>query len=285
MRSLWLVAGQTFRECRRRRVFLIIPVATAGFFALYSLGVYYAFRTTGGVVNLGAGLVDARALTGASLLGLAMFVILFLGSALGIFLTFTTVRGDAEHGLVQPVVVRPIARHGVLLGRFVGAGIVCVGYVLTLYAGAVLITGLRGSWWPDPLIVPGIELALGVLVVIALSLLGSVFLTSIANGIGMFMIYGAGLLAGLLGQLGDVLGSPGLERTGVIATWALPFEALYQSGLDSLTAGATGLTRVIVQLGPLGGARPAGAGLLLWVAAYVAGALGIAILAFRRRDL
>src|SRR5258707_5333091 len=46
-----------------------------------------------------------------------------------------------------------------------------------------LITGLTGHWYPDQVAWPGFELAGGVLVVIALSLLGSVVLSSTANGI------------------------------------------------------------------------------------------------------
>ena len=285
MNATWVIARHTFRECGRRRVFIVVPVVTAAFVGLFALGTHYAFRSTSGTVRFGIGLVDARALTGATLVGLSMFVTLFLGAALGIFLTFSVVRGDAEQGLLQPLVVRPVARAGLLVGRFVGASVICVAYVLFLYAACVLITGVIGRWWPDPLVGPGLSLAAGVMVVIALSLLGSVFLSSLTNGIAMFMVYGAGLLAGLLGQLGDVLSSPTLESTGKIASWVLPFEALYQSGLNSLTSSATGLTRVIVQLGPLGGAQPGGPLLALWTLAYLALAAACALVAFSRRDL
>jgi Cu-processing system permease protein len=285
MSTALVIARYTIRECVRRRVFIVVPVATVAFLALYALGNHYAFRSIAGDIQTPIGSVDARALAGATLVGLSMFVTLFLGSSLGIFLTFTTVRGDAEQGLLQPLVVRPVARRGLLLGRFLGACAVSVAYVGLLYGASVAVTGTIGGWWPDPLLLPGLSLGGGVIVVIALALLGSVFLSSITNGIAMFMVYGAGLMAGLLGQLGDVLSSPTLESTGKIAAWILPFEALYQSGLNSLTSSATGLTRVIVQLGPLGGAQPGGPQLVAWAAAYLA-IVGVgALAAFSRRDL
>jgi ABC-type transport system involved in multi-copper enzyme maturation permease subunit len=255
------------------------------FIGLYALGNHHAFRAAGGIITTALGPVDARALTGATLVGLSMFVTLFLGSALAIFLTFSAARGDAEQGLLQPLVVRPVARAGLLIGRALGATVVCVAYVALLYGACVLITGLIGGWWPSPLLLPGASLAAGVVVVVALTLLGSVFLTSLPNGIAMFMLYGAGLLAGLLGQLGDVLSSPTLTTTGKIASWALPFEALYQAGLNSLTSSATGLTRVIVQLGPLGGAQPGGPLLALWSLVYLVSIGAAALFAFARRDL
>jgi Cu-processing system permease protein len=283
--AVWVIAKHTFRECTRRRVFLVVPVATVGFLALFALGNHFAFEATSGRVDQGFGLVDARALAGATLLGLSMFVSLFLASSLGIFLTFSAVRGDAELGVLQQLVVRPVARWGLVLGRGLGATFVCVPYVLFLYLSSVLITGMTGDWWPDPLVLPAAELGVAVIVVIALTLFGSIFLSSITNGIVMFMLYGAGLLAGLLGQLGDALSSPALSRTGVVASWVLPFEALYQSSLNSLTSGATGLTRVIVQLGPLGGAKEGGPVLTAWALFYIAAVTCGTLIAFRKRDL
>ena len=285
MRTAWVIALHTFKECRRRKVFIVIPLASVAFVVLYAVGNHFAFRSSGGVANFDGDLVDGRALTGASLVGLSMFVALFLGSSLGIFLTFSSVRGDAETGVLQPLVVRPVARSGVLLGRGIGAAVICVAYVAFLYSASVVTTGLIGDWWLTSFVAPGLHLGAAVVVVIALTLLGSVYLPALPNGITLFMAYGAGLLGGLLGQLGEALASPTLETIGRTTSWILPFQALYQAGLDSLTAGATGITRVIVQLGPLGGAHDGGPFLLLWVAAYVLLVGAGALYAFSRRDL
>lgn len=279
-----MIARLTLRECLRRRVFLVVPIATVAFLGLYGLGNHFAFESVRDR-GPGRGFVDAQVLAGATLVGLSMFMTLFLASALAIFLTFSTIRGDAEQGLLQPVVVRPVARSGLVAGRFVGASVVCGTYALFLYASAVVITEAIGGWHPDPLVLPGLAVVLGVEVVIALSLLGSSIANALPNGIGMFMVYGAGLLAGLLAQLGKALQSPSLETTGQVTSWVLPFEALYQAGLYELTAGTSGVTRVVVQLGPLGGASAGGVLLVLWSLVYIAliGAATIAV--FSRRDL
>jgi len=286
MSTAWVIARHTFTECARRKIFLIVPIVTAGFLGLFALGTHFAFRSAEGTLSEGPGrLVEASSFAGATLLGLSMFVTLFLGASLGIFLTFAAVRSDAETGVLQQLVVRPVARSGLLAGRFLGASILCCVYVAVLYLVSVLIVGVIGEWWPSPILLPGLSLVAGVIVIISLALLGSVFLPALPNGIVMFMIYGTGLLAGLLGQLGEGLNSPSLQTTGRIVSWALPFEALYQSGLNSLTSSATGLTRVIVQLGPLGGAQAAGPGLVVWTVVYVAGLGAAALFAFQRKDL
>ena len=132
---------------------------------------------------------------------------------------------------------------------------------------------------------PGLGLVVGVLVIAALSLLGSVFLSSTANGIAVFMLFGAGLAAGLLGQIGDALGVDTLEDVATVSSWLLPFEALYQSGLDALTADVRGVTGVIVRLGPFGGAQEGGPLLWLWTLAYLVLVGAAAQVAFARRDL
>ncbi len=151
--------------------------------------------------------VEAKTVAGATILGLAMFATLFLGCVLAVFLTLGAVRGDAERGLLQPVLVRPLRRRTVLVGRFAGAAGVCAAYVVVVFVAAAVITWAFSDWWPDRVVVPAIQLAAAVTVLTALSLAGSVVLSSTANGIAVFMLFGAGLVAGLLGQIGEALGS------------------------------------------------------------------------------
>ncbi|HYN90708.1 MAG TPA: hypothetical protein VER75_02215, partial [Thermoleophilaceae bacterium] len=76
-----------------------------------------------------------------------------------------------------------------------------------------------------------------------------------------------------------------LEDVAKVSSWLLPFEALYQAGLHGLTKEASGVTGVIVQLGPFGGAQEGGPGLWLWALAYLGLVGAAARLAFARRDL
>ena len=284
MRGVPIVVGYALRESVRRRVFLVVLVLTAAFLGLYALGTNEAFdvaeRQYDGLIP-----VDERELIGATMFGLSMFGTLFLGAVLAAFLTLGTVRGDAERGLLQPLVVRPIGRATLLVGRFTAAAAVCAVYVLLVYAGALLITWQLGDWTPDRVVAPALQLAGGTAVIAALSLLGSAFLSATANGIAVFMTFGAGLVAGLLGQIGDALNSDTLVNVAQTASWALPFEALYQDGLDAITAEASGLTEVAVSLGPFGGAQAAGWLLWPWTLVYLGLVVGAAVLAFARKDL
>ena len=285
MSAVLTIAGYGFREAVRRKVFAVVVLLTAAFLFLFWLANHYVFTRLSTISPPADVRVDTRTFAGAFLLGLAMFATLFLGVVLAVFLTLGVVTGDAERGLLQPLVVRPVGRSTLLLSRFLGAAAVCIVYVLAVYGIALTIIDVTGHWTPASKVAPGLELAGGVVIVIALSILGSVILSSTANGIAVFMLFGAGLTAGLLGTIGHALNSHSIAHASKVAAWALPFEALYQDGLRLISSNASGLTGFLLQLGPFGGAYVHGWGIRIWSVGYLVVALALALLAFSRRDL
>ena len=277
-------ARHALRESLRRRIFAVVLAISVMFGALYAFGAHELFKDVSGFADDQSGL-DPKTLAGATILGLAMFGSLFLGAVLAVFLTAGAVRGDAETGTLQPLIVRPLSRRRYLAGRLLAASLVSAGYVAFAYLCAVVLTGVIGHWWPDSIVGSLIRLSGAAVVVSALALLGSVFLTSTANGIAALMVYGAGLLAGLLGEIGDAIPSHSLQRIADVASWALPFEQLYRDALRELVGSAHGVTGAIIKLGPLGGSHDAGPLLIPWAIAYVALVTLGAAWAFSRRDV
>jgi ABC-type transport system involved in multi-copper enzyme maturation permease subunit len=277
-----VIARYAIQEAVRRRVFTVVLALTAAFVALYGLAVWQVFRRIGDIQPPGG--IEPKPFAGATIFGLSMFATMFLGVVLGVFLTLGVVRGDAERGLLQPLLVRPLSRTQLLLGRLLAAAAVCTVYVAGVYTALMLVTGLIGHWWPDRIVLPALELAVGVSIVAAISLLGSVFLSATANGIAVFMVFGSGLIAGLLGSIGQVLDSGTLKTASRVVSWALPFEALYQDGLHAITEN-TAFAGFILRLGPFGAAHSAGPWLGPWVAVYAIGVCALALTGFARRDL
>ena len=108
MTEVAVIVGYALRESMRRKVFLIVLLLSVAFLALYGVGVWRAFTDTASFVPPDQLGLDPTVVTGATVLGLAMFATLFLGTVLAIFLTLGVVRGDAERGLLQPLVVRQV---------------------------------------------------------------------------------------------------------------------------------------------------------------------------------
>ena len=215
-----------------------------------------------------------------------MFATLFLGAVLAVFLTLNVVRGDAESGLLQPLVVRPVGRAQLLLARFIGAAgrrrRVCArrlrrdGRDHSLAGGwtARPARRHRGSSWRPRWSSSS-----------ALALAGSVFFAPIANGIGT--LHGLRRRPDRRPPRRDRACDPlaELEHIARIAWWVLPFDALYEDALHRLTVDTTGFAQFVLTLGPFGGSHHAGTPMLAWAAAYLGLVGAAALAAFSIRDL
>ncbi|MDQ6818557.1 MAG: ABC transporter permease [Actinomycetota bacterium] len=281
-----VIARHVLQESVRRRVFSIVVILSLLFVALFAFAAVEVFSALGSFSRTGGtGTLDTRGLATITLVGLGMFATMFLGTVLAVFLTLGAVRGDAERGLLQPLVVRPLGRSQLLLGRFVGAAGVCGVYVATLYVVVIVVVHATGHRWPDRLVGPGLALVGAVTILVGLSLLGSVFLSATANGIAVFMVFGAGLVAGLLATIGSALGSQPVQTIAHDMALALPFEALYQAGLHALGANQSGFTGVLINLGPFGSSHAGSPLLDVWAVVYLCLVASAAMFGFARRDL
>lgn len=281
MTDVFVIARMAWQEALRRRVLAVVGVLTVLSGALYVVGCISIRNHLGGVLDARTGII--RPIVPATMLGLASFATLFLGSVLAVFLTAGAVRGDVDRGLVQPLVVRPVGRSAYLAGRGLAAAVVSAGYVAVIFLAATLTTRLVFSELPPNAWSAVVPLVGAVLVVTVLTLLMSCVLSTVATGISVLMAYGAGLVAGLLGEIGRNLNASTVTRIADSVSYALPFEALYRDALSRLSPG--GLVGELVQLGPLGGARSGGATLWLFIAVYVAGLAVLAAWKFARTDL
>jgi Cu-processing system permease protein len=284
VRGTWVVFAYALEESLRRRVFHAGLLLTGLFLGLYWFGCSRVdlshFHPEPGQLT-----VRIDVLAAATILGLAVFATYFFGVSLAIFLTISAVRGDAELGILQALVVRPLRRWQFLLGRLLAAVFVAAAYVAIVFTLAIVITRAEIGWMPHHPVATGFEIGAAIAVVAILSLFSSIYLSGIANGIAVFMLFGAGLFGGLLGEVGEVIGSPKLGQISSAIRYILPFEWLYQNALGRLIEGEQGLTRTVLRLGPFGGSIHPGAAAWLWSAAYFALAFGLTAVAFSRRDL
>jgi ABC-type transport system involved in multi-copper enzyme maturation permease subunit len=280
MRGTWVVFNYALRESLRRRVFHAGLVLTVVFLSLYALGCSFVHVPQ---APFAGAKVDVS--VAALILGLAVFATYFFGVSLAIFLTISAVRGDAEQGVLQSLIVRPLARWQFLLGRLLAAGAVAVVYVAVVFSASLAITDVTLGWTPQHALAAGVEISAAIAVVAVVSMLSSVYLSGVANGIGVFMLFGAGLFGGLLGEIGDAVNSPNLEHTATVIRYATPFEWLYQSSLGRLIEGEGGFTEAALRLGPFGGSLRSGAAVWLWSAVYALAVASVTVLAFARRDL
>lgn len=287
MSGFLTIMQASLREHSRRRTAQVALVLGALFVLLYAVGMHYIWADV--TEELGSGRrsddpAEVRQLVPATMFGLAMFATWFLAAVAATFLAAGGIRGDAERGVLQHVLVRPVARHTVLVARLAAAALLAVTFLVAVLACCAFATRQITGWSPSNFVEALVLLALGTTALTAVSTAFSVRLHGAAAGIATLMLFGTGLLGGLLEQLGAGIGVTRVHDGGEWLSNALPFEAMYQAALHAITSDVTGVSAIVVRLGPFGGAREASLGLVLWAVAWTAAIVALAAWRLRRRD-
>nr|WP_254632842.1 ABC transporter permease [Deinococcus sp. GbtcB9] len=285
-----LIAELSLREATRKRLVSVLLVLSALFLGFFLFGVY-RLELTLDQRAIDAGL-DGRSPTGAANLPVmfsalfGMYLVYFLGSLMGVLSTVGAVSGDIENGVMQSVIARPVSRAQLVAGRWLGFTAVNVAYVALLAAGLLggvrLITG-----YTPPEALPAVALLLlAVTVLTSLTVLGSTLFTTLANGIGVFVLYGVGFTGGILSAIGTLADTPTLTTLGRVANAVMPTNALWLGASYHLQP------EIMRQVGevsrganPFTSSVPVDPLLVLWAAILAGLGLAGAMWRFSRRDL
>lgn len=290
MHNALLIAELSLREAVRKRLVVVLLLLTAAFLGFYLYGVFRLEQTLDQRA-LDAGL-DGRSVNGAANIPVmytaifGMYLVYFLGALMAVLSTVGAISGDVESGVMQSVIARPISRPALVLGRWLGFTAVNVGYVALI--SAALLGGIRlitGFVPPNPLPAVGLVL-LAIALVTGLTVLGSTLFTTLANGIGVFVLYSVGFAGGVLNSIGTFADSPTLTTLGRLANVVMPTNSLWLGASYHLQP------QVLRELGevtrganPFFGSAPITPGLVLWAAALGLLAVILAMWRFSRRDL
>jgi Cu-processing system permease protein len=302
MSAALVVARWTVLEARRRRLLLAGALLSVAFVALFALGFYLLYRTQQRDLleaqAQGAGPADGfnprEELLAMStiLVILGLYGVQFLAALLGLFLGAASVSPEIDSGALHAVLARPLSRLEYLMGRFLALAGLLTAYVVVM-SGALLLTArIVAGYQPDDVTwVVGL-MVLQVLILLAVSLLGSTVLPTLANGVVMLVLFGLAWLGGIIGFVGTI--PPGNElmaNLGTAVSLLLPADAVWRGAsyhvlppsflvASSLAGGgddAFGL--------PFGSTTPIAPAMLAWAIAYPVACLALAVAAFRRRDL
>jgi ABC-2 type transport system permease protein len=295
--NVLVVARWTVLEARRRRLLAAGVVLSVAFIALFALGYALLYHEQQRAVveaeALGAGVLSTREellAVSTLLLVLGLYGVQFLAALLGLFLGVASVSPEIDSGALHAVLARPLSRLEYLLGRFLALAGLLAAYVLVM-SGALLLTAriVAGFTPGDARRLIGLML-LEVLILLAVSLLGSTVLPTLANGVVMLALFGVAWLGGILGFVATIPpGNELLANLGTAAGLLLPADAVWRGAsfhvLPPSFLAATSLAGGEVDGPPFVSTAPMAPAMLAWALAYPAACLTLAVAAFRRRDL
>jgi ABC-type transport system involved in multi-copper enzyme maturation permease subunit len=131
---------------------------------------------------------------------------------------------------------------------------------------------------------------LQMLVLLAVSLLGSTVLPTLANGVVMLALFGLAWLGGIIQFIGTIPpGNDLMANLGTAVSLLLPADAVWRGASYHLLPPSLLVAGSLVGQAdpglPFASTTPMAPAMLTWALAYPAACIGLAVAAFRRRDL
>lgn len=235
-----IILRMTWKELLRKRVLLLTLVMTIAFLvAFWFIASSIGAGTDQDPVFGGGMLLMEKFSRGLFTVSLGFFFGSFVLAFLSIFSSSSVISGEAEQGVMQAMMPRPIARWHWYAGRWLGYVTFGMTYALVLYASILVIADMHSAVPKDgsSLVLSFLLFASTVPLLVSVSMFGSGFLSAIGNGVLMTMLYGGGWLGGMIDKVSSQLDSFG-------ATIGRSLNTI--SGLLSLAMPADGLQRAMM---------------------------------------
>ncbi len=277
--STFVIARLTFREAARKRILLAALALGAVFLIVYGLGFNYIQNdigsSSGGPSRLE--LTEIR-----SFLVLAgLYVVNFLTVIMTVLTSVDTLSGEIASGTIQAVTAKPLRRRAIVLGKWLGFAGMMTAYLFLMAGGVMGLVYLISGYAP-PNALRGLALIwLNALVVLSISLLGGATISTLANGVLAFGLFGVAFIGGWIEQIGSFLRNETATTIGVISSLIIPTEALWRRAayeMQSPLVAALGFSPFT--------SRSVPSPLMVAYAALYAGViLALAVRKFRQRDL
>jgi len=278
MRDVLTIAVLTWQEARRRKIFLAAILLGLAFILLYGVGTYFMVRD----IKASRVVVEMAHNAGFNFVVMAgLYVVSFLGVMLSVLTSVGTLSAEISSHTVQCLVTKPLRRVAIVLGKWLGLLIMLGVYIAFLSGGVLLATWLFSGHVPQ-YVVGGIALIiLQAVIMLTISLLGGTRLSTVANGVMAFMLYGLAFIGGWMEQIGSLMRNETVVDIGIASSLLVPSEAMWKMAayyMQPVIVNTLGVT-------PFSQSTPPSTAMLVYALLYVGGLLALAVWSFNRRDL
>jgi Cu-processing system permease protein len=277
VRAVLTIAHLTLAEARRRRILAAALLLGAAFVLLFAVGFHFIVRD---MRSHGASPTQARIVVSFIVMA-ALYAANFLIVMTSVLVTIDTLAGEISSGVIEALCTKPVPRWAVALGKWLGCWAVLAMYAAVLCGGVLLVARLVGGYTP-PNAARGLPLVLleGT-VLLTLALAGGTRLSTLANGVTVFGLYGLAFVGGWMEQIGTLASNATARYVGIAASLLVPSESLWQLASHHMQPP---LVRDlgITPFSPLSVPSPAMVG---WALGYVIVTLAAALRLFQTRDI
>jgi ABC-type transport system involved in multi-copper enzyme maturation permease subunit len=279
MNVIFIILKLTFREASRRKILWAALTLGILFLVIYGLGFYFIKQDIQRSMRDPNQLAFNEIYSFFSMAGL--YAVNFLTIGMSVLTSVDTLSGEISSGTIQTLVTKPVSRVHIVLGKWLGFVVMLTFYMLLMAGGTILIARtISGYTLPNAL--RGIMLIwTNGLLMLSLSFLGGAYLSTLANGVLAFGLFGAAFVGGWVEYVGWFTQNQAAINIGILSSLIMPSEALWKRAahlMESPLVAALGFS-------PFTAASPPSR-LMVWYAVfYSAVVLAFAVRRFQKRDL
>jgi ABC-type transport system involved in multi-copper enzyme maturation permease subunit len=283
LRSIAIIARLTLREALRRRLL----------WALVGLTVVIVVLTGWGFQRA----AEASPLTGpeeqlvlSQLLVMIAFMFSFVLAMTAVFAGGPAIADELGSGQALALLARPLRRSELLLGKWLGLGLVLVGYAVAAGTAELAVADVTTGYLPQAPVAAVLGMTAEGLILLTLALVFSTRIGPVAGGAIAVVMFGLAWMAGVMGGVGRILGNTALTAIEPVSRLILPSDVLWRAAMYGLepprdvldSVGAGGL---VFRVSPFFAAAPPDPIWLAWSAVWVVLALALAAALLRGREI
>jgi len=277
--AIYTIAKLTFQEAARRRILLAALLLGLIFLVVYAVGFHFVNQEIEREAG-GPGLIEINQIRNFLFMA-GLYVVNFLTIMMTVLTSVVTISGEVASGTIQTLVAKPVRRWEIVLGKWLGHATMLSLY-LVLMAGGVIVIVFLISGYTAPAYLTGLSFIwLNALLLLSVSIFGGTTLSTLANGVMVFGLYGIAFLGGWIEQIGSFINNQTAINVGIISSLIIPSEALWKRAayaMQSPLVRALGFSPFSASSVP--------SPVMTWYAVlYTLAALALAIRQFSRRDL
>jgi len=281
-----IVARFTVQEAVSRKLVLAAFVLSVIFLALFALGFFLLYGMATAQVSQRPAATQVIVAAASLMTVLGLYSVHFLSSFLALFLTVGAISGEIDSGTLHAVLARPIRRADFILGRWL-AYVVMIGAYVGGMAGLIfLIARLVAGYQPvDAAWAIGL-LMLAAVLLLSVSLFGSALLSTLANGVVSFTLFGLAWLGGIVEFIGGIASNEAMVNLGIVVSLLVPSDGVWKGASFYAQSPAFVALASAQPAGlPMFSSAPPAAPFLLWASVYPFLFVLLAVRAFSKRDL
>ena len=274
-----VIARLTFREAGRRKILLAAFVLGLIYLVIYAVGFYFVNQETMRS-QIGPGIIELNQIRNFLFMA-GLYVVNFLTVMMAVLTSVDTLSGEIASGTIHTLVSKPVQRWEVVFGKWLGFAGMLTLYLLLMAGGTIGLVYLISGY-----IAPNVLSGLGLLwmnavLLLGVSLAGGAVLSTLANGVLVFGMFGIAFVGGWIEQIGSFIQNQTAVNVGIISSLLIPSEALWKRAafeMQSPLVSALGFS-------PFTAASMPSQFMVLYGLVYGVLALLLAIRLFSRRDL